>query len=70
MNDKVILLVDPFAGPVYTIGYRARIPAYQQGRLFMAGMFSPPNYPERSMDGSVRAGNEVADRVRRTILHG
>lgn len=64
------MAVDPFAGPVYTLGYRAKIPAYQNGGLFMAGMFSPPNYPERSMDGAVRAGAAVADLVRRTVLHG
>lgn len=64
------ITVDPFAGPVYTLGYHAKIPAYQHGRLFMAGMFSLPNYPERSMEGSVRAGNDVADLVRRTTLHG
>ena len=48
--------VDPFAGPVFTLGYRSRIPAYERGGLFMAGMFSEPNYPERSMEGAVRAG--------------
>jgi len=64
------MAVDSFAGPVYSLGYREKIPAYQHGGLFMAGMFSMPNYPERSMDGAVRAGNDVADLVKRTVLHG
>jgi protoporphyrinogen oxidase len=54
------MAIDAFAGPVYTIGYRSLIPRYSQDGLFMAGMFSQPNYPERSMEGSVRAGREVA----------
>ncbi len=62
--------VDPFAGPVYTLGYRARIPAYEQGGLFMAGMFSAPNYPERSMEGAVRAGLAVAERVKEALFRG
>ena len=54
------MAVDMFAGPVYTTGYRSLIPRYEQDGLFMAGMFSKTNYPERSMEGSVRAGREVA----------
>jgi len=57
------MAVDPFAGPVYSLGYRSLIPEYGQDGFFMAGMFSLPNYPERSMEGAVRAGNEVADRI-------
>ncbi|WP_292385131.1 NAD(P)/FAD-dependent oxidoreductase [Methanoculleus sp. UBA430] len=57
------LAVDPYAGPVYTTGLRSRLPAYEEHGLFLAGMFSPPNYPERSMNGSVVAGQEVARRV-------
>ena len=57
------LAVDPYAGPVYTTGLGARLPAYEEHGLFLAGMFSPPNYPERSMNGSVIAGEEVAKRV-------
>jgi protoporphyrinogen oxidase len=55
------MAVDPWAGPVYTTGYRNLIPEYEQKGLFMAGMFSRTNYPERSMEGSIRAGSEVAD---------
>ena len=57
------LTVDPHAGPVYTTGLRSRLPAYEEHGLFLAGMFSPPNYPERSMNGSVVAGKEAAKRV-------
>jgi protoporphyrinogen oxidase len=64
------MAVDPYAGPVYTLGYRSLIPAYEQHGLFMAGMFSLPNYPERSMDGAVKAGNEVADRIMKVTSHG
>jgi protoporphyrinogen oxidase len=58
------MAIDPLAGPVYTTGYRSLIPSYEQRGLFMAGMFSRPNYPERSMEGSIRAGTEVAECVR------
>ena len=54
------MAIDPLAGPVYTTGYRSLIPAYEQKGLYMAGMFSQPNYPERSMEGSIRAGQDVA----------
>ena len=59
------MAVDPWAGPVYTTGYRTLIPAYEQKGLFMAGMFSSTNYPERSMEGSINAGSEVADCVKK-----
>jgi protoporphyrinogen oxidase len=52
--------IDPWAGPVYTTGYRSLVPGYENQGLFMAGMFSMTNYPERSMEGSIRAGLEVA----------
>jgi len=64
------MAVEPFAGPVYITGYRSRIPAYEQGGLFLAGMFSLPNYPERSMEGSIIAGTEVAGRMGEGIAHG
>ena len=54
------MAIDPLAGPVYTTGYRSLIPAYEQKGLYMAGMFSLPNYPKRSMEGSIRAGLDVA----------
>ncbi len=64
------MAVDPWAGPVYTTGYRNLIPAYEQKGLFMAGMFSRTNYPERSMEGSIRAGYEVAECFRTRSAHG
>jgi protoporphyrinogen oxidase len=56
--------VDPFAGPVYVTGYKSMIPPYRQQGLLMAGMFSRANYPERSMEGSIRAGKDVAACIR------
>jgi len=35
--------------------------------LYLAGMFSEANYPERSMNGSVSAGYEAADAVVRGV---
>jgi protoporphyrinogen oxidase len=64
------MAVDPWAGPVYTTGYCNLIPSYEQQGLFMAGMFSRTNYPERSMEGSVRAGSEVAECIRTRSTHG
>jgi protoporphyrinogen oxidase len=56
------LFIDEFAGPVYMTGYKDRIPDADAGQnLFIAGMFSAENYPERSMEGSVRAGVRVAE---------
>jgi protoporphyrinogen oxidase len=53
------MAVDPWAGPVYMTGYRSLIPACEKHGIFLAGMFSQENYPERSMEGSVRAGHAV-----------
>jgi protoporphyrinogen oxidase len=64
------MAVEPFAGPVYTTGYRGHIPAYEEKGLFLAGMFSLANYPERSMEGSIIAGSEVANRIRGALIHG
>jgi protoporphyrinogen oxidase len=63
------MAIDPWAGPVFTTGYRSLIPGYEQAGLYMAGMFSRTNYPERSMEGSIRAGNEVAECIRQRGLH-
>ena len=64
------MAVEPFAGPVYITGYRGLMPAYEEGGFFLAGMFSSPNYPERSMEGSVIAGTEVAGRMAEASLRG
>jgi protoporphyrinogen oxidase len=63
------MAVDPWAGPVYTTGYGSLIPAYEQNGLFMAGMFSKTNYPERSMEGSVRAGLDIATCITKRNSH-
>ena len=55
------MALDPWAGPIFRTGYRSLIPSYEQHGLFMAGMFSMPNYPERSMEGSIRAGYDVVN---------
>lgn len=49
-----------FSGPVYGTGYGALPYKTRINGLYLAGMFSKPNYPERSMNGSIRAGLEVA----------
>ena len=54
------MAIDPWAGPVYTTGYRSLIPGYEQAGLCVAGMFSRTNYPERSMEGSIKAGKDAA----------
>ncbi len=61
------LTVEPFAGPIYTTGMKESLPDYERDGLFLAGMFSTPNYPERSIEGSVRAGTEVARRVQEKV---
>ncbi len=57
------LAVEPLAGPVYVRCYRRMIPDYRHDGFFIAGMYSRPNYPERSMEGSISAGHEVAGLV-------
>jgi len=54
-----------FTAPVYELGYKNKIIPYSSHveGLYLAGMFSSPNYPERSMDGSLRAGFECAREV-------
>jgi len=56
---------DALTAPVYETGYAERILPYKTGvdGLYLAGMFSEANYPERSMNGSVRAGYEASDAV-------
>lgn len=57
------LAVERFAGPVYTTGFAALLPVYEEHGLYLAGMFSRPNYPERSMEGSIIAGQEIAQKM-------
>jgi len=61
------MAVDPYAGPLYTVNFRKKILPYEKNGLYLAGMFSLPNYPERSMNGAVVAGEKVADLVSRGV---
>jgi protoporphyrinogen oxidase len=61
------LAIDRSAGPVYVAGYQSMIPEYERHGLFFAGMFSRTNYPERSMEGSIRAGQEVSTLMKRRM---
>ncbi len=51
--------------PVYEIGYGKKVLPYKTKikGLYLAGMFSEANYPERSMNGSIRAGFKCADAI-------
>jgi protoporphyrinogen oxidase len=56
------LLRDAQTAPVYETGYADKILPYSTNihGLYLAGMFSEANYPERSMNGSIKAGYEAA----------
>ena len=49
--------------PVYEQGYLEKVLPFEAGPsgLYLAGMFSSTNYPERSMNGSIKAGFESAN---------
>jgi protoporphyrinogen oxidase len=51
--------------PVYEVGYGKKVLPYRTNikGLYLAGMFSSANYPERSMNGSILAGFKCADEV-------
>jgi len=55
-----------FSGPIYERGYLKKIINYRTKikGFYIAGMVSPPNYPERSMNGSIKAGIEVARMIK------
>ncbi|MDE4908885.1 NAD(P)/FAD-dependent oxidoreductase [Methanogenium marinum] len=57
------MTTDTAAGPVYITGYRDLISPYEVDGIYCAGMFSLPNYPERSMEGSVVAAQAVAEMI-------
>ncbi|AAB89520.1 MULTISPECIES: NAD(P)/FAD-dependent oxidoreductase [Archaeoglobus] len=58
-----------YSGPIYEKGYRRKITPYRVAEgFYVAGMTSRPNYPERSMNGSIRAGKEVAEQVKEDLL--
>ncbi|MDF1558416.1 MAG: NAD(P)/FAD-dependent oxidoreductase, partial [ANME-2 cluster archaeon] len=56
---------DALTAPVYETGYASRILPYKTNidGLYQAGMFSKANYPERSMNGSIKAGYEAVDAI-------
>ena len=51
-----------YSGVIYERGYLKKIPDYRTNipGLYVAGIFSYPNYPERSMNGSIIAGKVCA----------
>lgn len=51
--------------PVYEVGYGKKVLPYKTDikGLYLAGMFSDANYPERSMNGSIVAGFRCAETV-------
>ncbi|HJJ47751.1 MAG TPA: NAD(P)/FAD-dependent oxidoreductase [Methanocorpusculum sp.] len=58
------MYIDKFAGPVFVTGYKEHIPDICAGNgLYIAGMFSEENYPERSMEGSIKAGIRAAKQI-------
>ncbi len=54
--------------PVYEVGYGKKVLPYRTNirGLYLAGMFSEANYPERSMNGSIVAGFKCAEEVIKT----
>ncbi len=51
--------------PIFETGFKNKVLPYKTKikGLYLAGMFSPPNYPERSMNGSIKTGFECAEEV-------
>jgi len=51
--------------PVYETGYGKKVFPFKTNvkGLYLAGMFSQTNYPERSMNGSIMAGFRCADEI-------
>ncbi len=56
---------DLYTAPIYELGYSKKILPYETNikGLYLAGMFSDANYPERSMNGSIIAGFKCASVV-------
>jgi len=55
-----------YSSPIYEKGFLKKITPYRVSNgFYIAGMTSKPNYPERSMNGSLRAGREVAEQIKR-----
>ena len=53
--------------PIFETGFKNKVLPYKTKikGLYFAGMFSNPNYPERSMNGSIKAGFECAEEILR-----
>ena len=53
-----------YSGPIYETGFLKKVTPYRiLDDFYIAGMTSMPNYPERSMNGSLLAGKEVAEKI-------
>lgn len=52
--------------PVYEVGYGKKVLPYVTNikGLYLSGMFSKANYPERSMNGSIKAGFKCTEAVK------
>jgi len=71
-KDKVLwwkLARDRCTAPIYETGYRKKILPYETPikNLYLVGIFSHPNYPERSMNGSIKAGLACARKITRAV---
>lgn len=51
--------------PIFETGFKNKVLPYKTKikGLYLCGMFSHPSYPERSMNGSIKAGFECAEEV-------
>ncbi|MEM0330624.1 MAG: NAD(P)/FAD-dependent oxidoreductase [Archaeoglobaceae archaeon] len=55
-----------YSSPIYEKGFIRKITPYRvYDGFYIAGMTSKPNYPERSMNGSLKAGKEVAEQIKK-----
>jgi protoporphyrinogen oxidase len=66
-SDEVLwnrIAIDRQAGPLYLTGYKNNLARPEIPGLFLAGMFSAENYPERSMEGSIKAAWRVVEGIR------
>lgn len=57
------MAIDTQAGPLYLTGYKKYLNEPVIPGLFLAGMFSPENYPERSIEGSIKAAGRVVQSI-------
>jgi protoporphyrinogen oxidase len=57
------LAIDNAAGPLYLTGYKQHLIDPTVSGLYLAGMFSPENYPERSVEGSIKAARRVVEGI-------